>query len=823
MQKLVWQNADGVELDLTSGNYGITEWEGFSNTGLNIQSQQVPFQDGGLFLDALIEQRELSVTLAIQDRNNLELRYQQRRELISALNPKLGEGYLIYTNDFISKRIKCIPQIPIFETHNSDMSGTPKATLTWTACEPYWEDLEETTVTFKGVQTVENNGDIPVQIKGTIPFVSKNPVLMNSRNNKMIGLEGSIKNTAIINTNVGEKSVVGEKMGFQWERGGTFDLTISKYGKTYYFGSAVTLEENEMTGILSISDYVLRDIPIGSIAYGNGVFVGVGDNKAYTSFDGVNWTLRQSEMNVSYVYFVNDRFIAVGGYIWSSFDGVTWESATSVGGSGGLEGVAYGNGKYLAVGFTTSTGHPVQINPNIQQSTDGDTWTSVSIQGRPDFGGIAYGNGVFVVFCYTNSANIRTTTDGSSWTTHQFSEDIHDIIFENGLFVTVGSGGVIRTSPDGNTWTIRDSGVENNLTNITYQNGKFVVCGYECILESQDGIEWSIKYGGEEYDSIQSFAHNEDILVGVGSYSAISSPDGNTWTKRESFTDSTGLFRKVIWANNMFIAVGGYTSPKVITSIDGIEWTNQTGVAGDVNLNSIAYGNGLFVAIGDRTSSNIALVITSPDGVTWTQRTTIMAGEMEDIVYHNGLFVAVGSLPNSSEGVIFTSEDGITWTQRYTNGAGFNHIVYGDNKFVVTGGAFHTRFFVSTDGITWNQVAEVETVADNIHYANNVFIATRGWNYIFASSDGMEWQQIDTKIWSGLVAIDYYNGRWYVGGSNGIICRDVNTGETVNLITSLIPDSDMTFNLETGTNGIMFSDNNGKEITITYRQKYIGV
>ena len=29
MQKLVWQNAKGVELDLTSGNYGITEWEGF--------------------------------------------------------------------------------------------------------------------------------------------------------------------------------------------------------------------------------------------------------------------------------------------------------------------------------------------------------------------------------------------------------------------------------------------------------------------------------------------------------------------------------------------------------------------------------------------------------------------------------------------------------------------------------------------------------------------------------------------------------------------------------------------------------------------------
>ena len=105
MQKLVWQNANGVELDLTSGNYGITEWEGFSNASLNVQTQTVPFQDGAVYLDALVEQRELSVTRAMQDNNNLELRYQQRREIISALNPKLGEGYLIYTNDFISKRI----------------------------------------------------------------------------------------------------------------------------------------------------------------------------------------------------------------------------------------------------------------------------------------------------------------------------------------------------------------------------------------------------------------------------------------------------------------------------------------------------------------------------------------------------------------------------------------------------------------------------------------------------------------------------------------------------------------------------------------------
>jgi hypothetical protein len=169
MQRLVWQNSNGDEINLTSGNYGITNWEGFANTSLNIQSQQVPFRDGGVFLDALMEQRELSVTLAMYDGGNLETRYRLRRELVHALNPKLGEGYLIYTNDFISKRIKCVAQIPLFETHNSNNSGTPKASLAWTACDPYWEDLEETEISLWDLDnnsiTIENNGEVDVGVQ----------------------------------------------------------------------------------------------------------------------------------------------------------------------------------------------------------------------------------------------------------------------------------------------------------------------------------------------------------------------------------------------------------------------------------------------------------------------------------------------------------------------------------------------------------------------------------------------------------------------------------------------------------------------------------
>ena len=138
MQKLRFVNANGVELDLTSGYYGITKWDGFSNANLNLQTQQVPYQDGSVFIDGLLNNRELSVTLCINDNNDLAKRYELRNELIIILNPKLGEGYLYYKNDFLERRIKVIPQLPVIPNKNSNESGTVKASLRWTACGVYW-------------------------------------------------------------------------------------------------------------------------------------------------------------------------------------------------------------------------------------------------------------------------------------------------------------------------------------------------------------------------------------------------------------------------------------------------------------------------------------------------------------------------------------------------------------------------------------------------------------------------------------------------------------------------------------------------------------
>lgn len=210
MQKLIWENAKGERLDLTSDPYGITEWEGFSGIDLNVQTQKVPFQDGSVFIDALYEDRTIAVTLAIYDGNNLETRYRLRRALISALNPKAGEGYLIYKNDYIEKRIKAIANNPIFETHNSDMVGTPKASLSWTCCDPYWEDLEETTIKFMGTMRnqIEYDGDVETGVNLEYIGYSASLDIENVNENKEIKLQGIGTNRKIdISTLAGKKTI----------------------------------------------------------------------------------------------------------------------------------------------------------------------------------------------------------------------------------------------------------------------------------------------------------------------------------------------------------------------------------------------------------------------------------------------------------------------------------------------------------------------------------------------------------------------------------------------------------------------------------------
>lgn len=114
-----------------------------------------------------------------------------------------------------------------------------------------------------------------------------------------------------------------------------------------------------------------------SSAYGNSTFVTARCGKAYYSTDGGdNWTVTSTTgmTNLLGVAYGNNRFVAVGfgsgsGEIWVSSDfGITWIDVTPSDSSDSIDNVTYGSGTFVAGGrgfVYTST-------------DDGQTWTKTA-------------------------------------------------------------------------------------------------------------------------------------------------------------------------------------------------------------------------------------------------------------------------------------------------------------------------------------------------------------------------------------------------------------------------------------------------------------
>ena len=539
MQKLVWQNANGVELDLTSGNYGITEWEGFSNTSLNIQQQQVPFQDGGVFLDALIEQRELSVTLAIQDNNNLELRYQQRRELISALNPKLGEGYLIYTNDFISKRIKCVPQIPLFETHNSDTVGTPKASLSWTACSPYWEDLQETEVvaSLGEVLEVNNEGDVDTNVLIETRNSFTDGSIRNITTGKVIGITGNYDTQVIINTESGQKTVIEKKYGINWKSGGViYDCDTDGFD-TVFVGTKPL--KRTLDGQYEI-------IKIPEIETSGEVCVSV-------AFTGIYW------------------FVITQKKIFKSTDLVNWEKAYDrTGDIGTFRTCAYGNGKIVVAGQGA-----------LVVSTDFANW-SIPQADENSFTKARYLNGMFFLMCGT--AHFLTSTDVLNWTLNPnlelVSGSANDISYGNGVYLAMADNASVCTSMDLTTWT--KTSVENviSVRALQFYQGYFYILGQNANLPSAESGVCLKSQDLTTFEQLQlntSSLYNAKIIdkelymMGNGGYIASIDINGNIEVEKEAF--SANIIEAICKDGTLLgVTQSGYFSkPEDIMLIKGIK------------------------------------------------------------------------------------------------------------------------------------------------------------------------------------------------------------------------------------------------------------
>jgi hypothetical protein len=403
---------------------------------------------------------------------------------------------------------------------------------------------------------------------------------LTANNNYVLSLSSSITSTA----GIGLKSVNYSYAATDYTVPQVESITpnnngvIPPSGATFVVTFNTPIDANSVNGNVRFVDNTTKTIaPVSCGLTAASVMTcttGVlnhGDQYSLTLTTGIKSNIGAPlSQDLVFNYTVPVQFVAVAydGVVTSSIitsqNGVSWTKQAS-GINGRLEGVAYGNGKFVAVGGDI-----------ILVSADGITWTQV--------------------IDYTSKFGF-----------------LYNVTYGNGKFVAVGSGssnGIIVTSPDGINWTKQQSGTTWALNGVTYGNGQYVVVGTRGItLTSPDGINWKITndVNALTSDTLQSISYGAGQFVASGGAGLIfTSSDGITWNSQISGTDK--LLSASTFGGGQFIILG---LTNVITSPNGILWTPQS--TGGQFLLSITYGANQYVAVGDN-----GIILTSRDGATWT-------------------------------------------------------------------------------------------------------------------------------------------------------------------------------------------------------------
>jgi predicted RecA/RadA family phage recombinase len=254
---------------------------------------------------------------------------------------------------------------------------------------------------------------------------------------------------------------------------------------------------------------------------------------------------------------------------------------------------------------------------------------------------------------------------------------------------------------------------------------------------------------------------------------------GTKWTARSA--GGVNYWRGVTYGNGLFVAVAYWnTSPRVMTSPDGINWTVRTAAAAN-SWFSIAYGNGLFVAVSTDGTNR---VMTSPDGINWTSRTAAAANPWSSVTYGNGLFVAVST--SGSGNRVMTSPDGINWTSRASAAdIQWRSVAYGNNMFVaVASSGSGNRVMSSPDGINWTiQTSAADNPWESVTYGNGSFVAVASAGFptaVMTSPDGINWTLRNSDGTSAWYSVSYGDGLYVAVGEGDRIMTSPNGIDWIN-------------------------------------------
>jgi phage-related protein len=232
VRKIQYVNQNNVSIEFYLDPFLITALDGLDMATLTLQEQKSPFQDGSVQIDRLFEPREISMTFVTIAPNDFLLINQYKRQIMSVLNPKLGQGTLVYTNDFGSWKTTATAEGPVFA--NKDYSvPNQSGKLIFYCNDPYWYETVEQSISMQTIggnltfpmtfpaggvtlgtyiqitQSVQNLGDWTTPVKITFQNACTNPKMTKTTTGEYIRLIKTMVagDVITIDTTPGNKTV----------------------------------------------------------------------------------------------------------------------------------------------------------------------------------------------------------------------------------------------------------------------------------------------------------------------------------------------------------------------------------------------------------------------------------------------------------------------------------------------------------------------------------------------------------------------------------------------------------------------------------------
>ena len=251
------------------------------------------------------------------------------------------------------------------------------------------------------------------------------------------------------------------------------------------------------------------------------------------------------------------------------------------------------------------------------------------------------------------------------------------------------------------------------INDIAYGNGKYVAVG-NSIYTSEDKIDWSVIPDINGALSI-AFGNNKYMAVGNAGY-IISSDDAVNWTELSITLDSGQTLpdlNEIIFDGSKFVIVGN--DGKIFTS-NGLEVTNQNSPT-SIDLKSIVFGNGIFLAVGFKSATSILLK--STDAITWDTISLpiqLKRNPYNKIVFGNGVFIIKDTMR------CYTTTDGTDLVAHSTpEPPSSGDICFINDKFLLSS---KIHCYQSKNGVEWTDIThELAGNLSKIQYINNEILA----------------------------------------------------------------------------------------------------